>query len=55
MPTLTIAARDARPLCIVAPDVEGQALAALIANSVRGTMKVAAVRAPKYGEERRTL
>lgn len=55
MPTLTIASRDARPLLIVAPDVEGQALAALIANSVRGTMKVAAVRAPKYGEERRNI
>ena len=42
-------------MLIVAPDVEGQALAALIANSVRGTMKVAAVRAPKYGEERRNI
>src|SRR6056300_651331 len=55
MPILEIAARDARPLLMVAPDVEGQALAALIANAVRGTMKVAAVRAPKYGEERRNI
>ena len=55
MPTLTIAARDSRPLLIVASDIEGQALAALIANSVRGTMKVAAARAPKYGEERRNI
>jgi len=55
MPTLEIAARDARPLLIVAADVEGQALAALIANSIRGTMKIAAVRAPRYGEERRNI
>tara|TARA_R100001440_G_scaffold37942_1_gene57537 strand:+ start:3477 stop:5048 length:1572 start_codon:yes stop_codon:yes gene_type:complete len=55
MPTLTIASRDARPLLLIAPDIEGQALAALIANAVRGTMKVAAIRAPKYGEERRNI
>ena len=55
MPTLEIAARDSRPLLIIANDLEGQALAALIANSVRGTMKIAAVRAPKYGEERRNI
>jgi chaperonin GroEL len=55
MPVLQVVARDQRPLLVVAPDVEGQALAALIANAVRGTMKVAAVRAPRYGEERRNI
>ena len=55
MPTLEIASRDARPLLIIASDVEGQALAALIANAVRNTMKIAAVRAPRYGEERRNI
>jgi len=55
MPVLQVAARDQRPLLIVASDVEGQALAALIANAVRGTMKVAAIRAPRYGEERRNI
>jgi chaperonin GroEL len=40
---------------IFAEEVEGQALAALIMNTVRGTMKVAAVKAPRYGEERRGI
>ena len=52
-PVLELAARDGRPLIVVAEEVEGQALAALIMNSTRGTMKVAAVKAPYYGEERR--
>lgn len=55
MPALEVAARDNRPLLIVANDFEGQALAALIANAVRGTMKICAVKAPKYGEERRNI
>jgi chaperonin GroEL len=55
MPTLELAARDNRPLVLIANDIEGQALAALIANAVRGTMKVCAVKAPKYGEERRNI
>ena len=55
MPTLETAARDNRPLLIVSNDIEGQALAALIANAVRGTMKICAVKAPKYGEERRNI
>ena len=55
LPTLELAARESRPLLIVASEVEGQALAALIMNSVRGTLKVAAVKAPRYGEERRNI
>ena len=54
LPTLEIAARDNRPLLIIA-DMEGQALAAVIANAVRGTMKVAVVKPPRYGEERRNI
>jgi len=55
LPALEIAARESRPFVIVADDIEGQALAALIMNSMRGTMKVAAVKAPRYGEERRGI
>jgi chaperonin GroEL len=52
LPALEIISRDGRPLIIVAEDIEGQALAALIMNTVRGTLKVAAVKAPFYGERR---
>ena len=55
LPALEIAARENRPFVIVADEIEGQALAALIMNSMRGTMKVAAVKAPRYGEERRAI
>ena len=55
LPTLQIVARENRPLIIVAENVQGQALAALIMNSVRGTMKVAAIKSPSYGEERRAI
>ena len=55
LPTLELAARETRPLIVIAGDMEGQALAAVIANAVRGTMKVAAVKAPRYGEERRNI
>lgn len=54
-PILEIAARESRALTIVAENVEGQALAALIMNCVRGTMKVTAIKAPRYGEERRNI
>ena len=55
LPALEIAAREGRPIVVVADDIEGQALAALIMNAIRGTMKVAAVKAPRYGEERRQI
>lgn len=55
LPVLEIAAREGRPLIFVAEDVDGQALAAMIMNAMRGTMKVAAIKAPGYGQERRDL
>ena len=55
LPILEQVAREDRPLIIVADSVEGQALAALIMNTVRGSMKVAACKAPRYGKERRDI
>jgi chaperonin GroEL len=55
LPILEVVAREGRALIIVAEEIEGQALAALIMNTVRGTMKIAAVKAPRYGEERRSI
>ena len=52
LPILEIVAREGRPFIIVAENVEGQALAALIMNAARGTMRIAAIKAPRYGEER---
>jgi len=55
LPLLELIARESKPCVIVADEIEGQFLAALIANAMRGTMKVAAVKAPRYGEERRGI
>ena len=55
MPVLEVVARERRPFVIVAENVEGQALAALIMNTTRGTLRVTAVKAPRYGEERRNI
>ena len=55
LPALEIVSRDGRPLVIVDEEIEGQALAALIMNTVRGSMKIAAVKAPFYGERRRNI
>ena len=55
LPVLELVSRDGRPLIIVAEEIEGQALAALIMNTVRGSMKIAAVKAPFYGARRRNI
>lgn len=55
MPILEIIARENRPLVIVADKIEGQALAALIYNTIKGTLKIVAINAPKYGEEKRNI
>lgn len=55
LPVLELAAREARPLVFIASDVEGQALAAMIMNAIKGTLKVAAIKAPRYGEERKNI
>ena len=55
LPLLEMVAREGRPLVIIAEDIEGQALAAMIMNAMRGTLKIAAIKAPYYGEERRHL
>jgi chaperonin GroEL len=55
MPVLEIAARANRPLVIISEEITGQALAALIMNTARGTLKVAAIKAPRFGQERREI
>jgi chaperonin GroEL len=55
LPVLETVARDGRPLVIVAEEIEGQALAALIMNTVRGSMKIVAIKAPFYGERRKNI
>ena len=55
MPILEVVTRENKPFIIVSEGVEGQALAALIMNAVRGTAKVAAIKAPRYGQERKNL